>query len=464
MKQFILLFASCWILISCGDSKKSVLFDGSDMRGWQTKGGVELKEGLMILAGSNSSAILKGVDYRDFDLRLRLRTVNGGKGSLGFHTDGSPGKGYSVAINNDLNDPVWWRMTGSLLMVRNLTKSQAEDGDWFDMNVRVEGRAVSIKINDVPVVEYIEPLNPFRNETNKNKLLSSGSISLRSEGEGRIEIENMSVEVLDGKSVDINAQRAKANDEQNDGVIRLHQEDFPVIDCHVHLKGGFTKEEAAKKAMNTGVNYAVAPNCGVGALITTDAQAMDFLDSMRAGPFLIAMQAEGREWMTMFSEVVRDEFDFVFTDAMTFTDNEKRRVRLWIDEEVIIEDDQRYVDMIVDNLCKVLEEEPVDVYVNPFFLPKKLRERYDELWTEERVNRVIDVIAKNGRAMEINEVYRIPNKMVIMKAKKAGVKFTFGTNNRDAGFGNLEYSIKMKNECDITQQDMYKPKINLSSI
>jgi hypothetical protein len=43
-------------------------------------------------------------------------------------------------------------------------------------------------------------------------------------------------------------------DEQRDGIIRLQQRDFPVIDYHVHLKGDLTKEMAHAMSMNFGTN------------------------------------------------------------------------------------------------------------------------------------------------------------------------------------------------------------------
>lgn len=46
-------------------------------------------------------------------------------------------------------------------------------------------------------------------------------------------------------------------------------------------------------------------------------------------------------------------------------------------------------------------------------------------------------------------------------AKKAGVKFTFGSNNVTPEVSDLEYSIRMMKECDLTQTNMYKPKIKL---
>ena len=111
---------------------------------------------------------------------------------------------------------------------------------------------------------------------------------------------------------------AEANDEQNDEIIKLHQSDFPVLDYHVHLKGGLTKEVAAKQSRKTGINYTIAPNCGIGFPITNDQQVMDYLNEMRSQPFILGMQAEGREWITTFSPETLKEFDYVFTDALTF--------------------------------------------------------------------------------------------------------------------------------------------------
>jgi histidinol phosphatase-like PHP family hydrolase len=148
----------------------------------------------------------------------------------------------------------------------------------------------------------------------------------------------------------------------------------------------------------------------------------------------------------------------VFTDAMTFIDTKGNRTRLWIPEEVFIDDEQKYMDLIVDKIVAVMKE-PMDVYVNPTFLPDVMSDRYDEFWTEERMNRVIDAMVQNRKALEINNRYKIPHKTFIRKAKAAGLKFTFGTNNTDANLGKLEYCIEMKNECGITADDMYKPHI-----
>ncbi|MDR0794520.1 MAG: DUF1080 domain-containing protein [Tannerella sp.] len=453
----------CLFITSCQPSGSRVLFDSTNTNKWQTTGSVSTGNGILTLQGGNTQAVLKSGRYKNFELNLELRTTAGGKGFIAFHTDKTLSKGYRVAINNDRSDPVWWKMTGSLLSVRNLTKSFVKENDWFQMSIRVEGNFIAVAINGAPVVEYIQPAEPYRIAPNQAALLSEGTIALTGSGTGEIQIKSISIQTIQpGEMVgDINTQLAQAIDEQKDEIIKLHQEDFPVLDYHVHIKGGLTNENAAQRSRKTGINYAASPNCGVGFPITDDSGVIAFLDSMRSKPFILAMQAEGREWVTTFSPQVRNEFDYVFTDALTFTDTKGRRTRLWMPREVWIDNEQRYMDMIVDKICGVLKE-PMDMYVNPCFLPPQMEDRYDEFWTEARMNKFVEAMALSGKALEINARYKIPNKAIIQKAKAAGVKFTFGTNNAGADdLGLLEYCIQIKKECGITAQDMYKPKVKI---
>jgi len=170
------------------------------------------------------------------------------------------------------------------------------------------------------------------------------------------------------------------------------------------------------------------------------------------------MQAEGREWVNMFSKQAISLFDYVFTDAMTFIDDKGQRIRLWIPEEVHIDDKQAFMEMYVNRILSLLNNEPIDIYVNATFLPEAIQGEYNELWTKERMQKVIDALVKNKIALEINARYRIPSPEFIKLAKQAGVKFTFGTNNSDINFGRLEYCLQMLTECGLMMQDMYLPK------
>ncbi|MBK5196325.1 MAG: DUF1080 domain-containing protein [Proteiniphilum sp.] len=454
MKKILLtILTTILIMVSCtGDKKPRLLFDGENSDQWNSRGDVSLNNGALAL-NEGASILLKKGNYTGFELSVTARTVDNGKGLIAFHTDNNLEKGYQVALNNDLESAQWWTKTGSLLGVRNLTKSIVKTNEWFDMVIRVEGKAITVKLNGSPVVEYIEPASPFRTEENAAQLLSDGRFALRSTA-GTIEIQSISVTPLSDK-VDITQQQTEAIDETTDHIIRLHQENFPVLDYHVHLKG-ITTEQAAAQARRYGINYALAPNCGIGFPITSDEEVLQYLDAMEGQPFIQAMQGEGREWPETFSKEVRDRFDYVFTDALTFTDSKGRRTRLWIPEEVFIENEEQYMDLIVQKIADVMKE-PMDVYVNPNFLPDVMNDRYDVFWTNDRMDKVIASMVETGKVLEINHRYKIPNKAFIQKAKEAGLKFTFGTNNADGSFGKMEYCIEMKEACDITAADMYNP-------
>ena len=454
----VVLFMSIILMgiTSClGDNSPKSLFNGENTDQWKTQGMVEVENGVITI-NDGASLVLKKGNYTDFELNVKARTIDNGKGYIAFHTDNAA-DGYKVALNNDLESLQWWTKTGSLLSVRNLTKSTVKTNDWFEMNIRVEGKAVTVSVNGDPVVEYIEPASPYRTSEHATKLLSSGKFAIQSD-EGTIEIESIEVTPLSPAS-DIAQQQSLAIDETTDHIIKLHQENFPVLDYHVHLKG-LTAEEAARKARNYGINYALAPNCGIGFPITNDEEVIEYLEEMEGQPFIQAMQGEGREWPQTFSAEIREKFDYVFTDALTFTDTKGRRTRLWIPEEVFIENEQQYMDLIVQKIVDVMQE-PMDVYVNPNFLPDVMNDRYDEFWTDERMDKVIKAMVETNKILEINNRYEIPNKAFILKAKDAGLKFTFGTNNADGDFGKLEYCIRMKDECGLTAEDMYKPNMEI---
>jgi len=233
----------------------------------------------------------------------------------------------------------------------------------------------------------------------------------------------------------------------------------PIIDLHIHLKGGFTIEDAVKRSKEENIVYGIAVNCGKGFPIQRDEQIDSFINAMKSYPqFYLGMQAEGREWTGMFSKEAVAKFDYVFSDAMTFTDAKGRRNRIWLKNETWIDDEESFMDHYVNTIAGIIGSEPINIYVNPTFLPEQMAGRYDHFWTEERMDKVIRAARKKHVAIEINNRYRIPSEHFIIKAKKAGVKFTIGTNNVDSNFSGAEYAIEMIKKCQLTGSDFYIPE------
>jgi histidinol phosphatase-like PHP family hydrolase len=143
---------------------------------------------------------------------------------------------------------------------------------------------------------------------------------------------------------------------------------------------------------------------------------------------------------------------------MTIFDHHGKRTRLWINEEVQIPDKQAFMDHLVDTTVKILDDEPVDIYVNPTFLPEIIASEYNTMWTPQRMQRVIDAAKRNDVAIELNSRYRLPSPQFIKLAKKVGVKFTLGINNIDAELGRAEYGLEMIRECGLNDKDFWMPK------
>jgi histidinol phosphatase-like PHP family hydrolase len=233
---------------------------------------------------------------------------------------------------------------------------------------------------------------------------------------------------------------------------------FPITDLHIHLKGGFGIEDAVLKSKNENIRYGIVTNCGIGFPVHNDSQIDSVITSFKNYPqFFLGMQAEGREWLKNFSKESMAKFDYVFSDGMTFTDLKGRRNRIWIKEETWIDNEEEFMDYLVNTIVKILSTEPINIYVNPTFLPARMADRYDSFWTDERMDKVINAAREHNIAVEINNRYKIPSVEFIERAKKAGVKFSVGTNNVDANFTGAAYAIEVIQKCNLTQSDFYQP-------
>jgi sialate O-acetylesterase len=231
------------------------------------------------------------------------------------------------------------------------------------------------------------------------------------------------------------------------------------VDYHVHVKSDLTLDEALRRSAESGIAYGIAINGGASFPISSDAGLEPFLRETEGRAAYVAFQAEGREWVRLFTRPMLERFDYVFTDAMTWTDDSGKRMRLWMKDEVgPIADPQAFMEVLVKRATTIFRDEPIDLYVNPTFLPEAIRADYDRLWTPARMQAIVDGLAANGIAMEINNRYRIPSAAFIRLAKQAGVKFACGTNNAGAAdLGRNEYCSEMIRECGLAPSDFWNP-------
>ena len=458
-------------LVSGADNEWRPLFDGHSLEGWKASentGSWKVVDGLLAADGPRSHLFyvgpVHGAEFKNFELKAEVLTRAGCNSGIYFHTrfqpTGFPDKGFEVQVNNTYVGERNYRehkKTASLYAIRNIYKALVKDEEWFQMHISVRGNRAQVRLNDMLVVDYVQPDPPVTPPHFEGRVIDRGTFALQCHNDGsRAFFRNILVRPLPDE---LALSDPPAADDTFREILRLNAENYPVVDYHVHLKGGLTIDEALAESRRTGLQYGIAINCGLNFPVSSDEGARNYLDRMRGKPVFVALQGEGREWVKLVSRETIAKFDYVFTDAMTFTDDNGKRMRLWIKEEVgEIKDPQRFIDMYVKRIAGVLENEPIDIYANPTFLPEQIASDYDALWTAERISAVINAAKKNDVAIEINNRYRIPNSTFIRAAKKAGLKFSFGTNNADRMLGRCEYGLSMVKECGLAAGDFFVPR------
>ncbi len=442
-------------------------FDGKTLNGWKASentGSFKVIDGQIACDGPRSHLFYVGedgkADFRNFELSVEAMAGTGANSGVYFHTafqdTGWPGQGFEVQVHNARSGEGGYRenkLTGSLYGIRNVYKALVRDNEWFTMAMIVKGRQVQVRVNDCLVVDYIQP-----DGDQPARRLGHGTFALQChDPNSKVFYRNLRVRRLPDDLPETFKAGPPATDYDRK-ILRLGSDNYPVVNYHAHLKGGLTLEEVLTLSRQSGVFYGIAVNCGQGFPITDDAGIDAFLKTMEGRPVFVGMQAEGREWVKMFSREAIARFDYVITDAMTITDDSGRRMRLWIDDEVPeIKDKEGFMEMLVNRTVRILTTEPIDIYVNPTFLPASIAADYDRLWTEARMKRVVEAAAKNRIAIEINSRYRLPGPAFLRLAKAAGCQFTFGTNNAGRDIGLLDYGFRMVDELGLKWQDMWTP-------
>lgn len=457
---------------AAGDDEWLPLFDGRSLTGWkagQNSGVFRAADGQIVAQGSRAwlyySGPVHNADFENFEFTAEARLEPGAQSGIYFHTPfqwpGEPEAGFKVLLANTARGPGGYaenRKTGSLFGVRNVYKQFVKDGEWCRIDLVVRQKQVQVRLNRMLVVDYLEPDPPVEGDPRFHRVLNHGTFALAAPGPGGAAyFRNLRVRPLADDVPQLSNEKSFVDEVYRD-IIRLSNTNIPLVDSHTHLKGGLTLEQALANSRRTGIFYGIAINCGINLPVHDDATVRAYLETMRDQPCYVAMQAEGREWRSCVSRDLAARFDYIFTDAMTFSDDKGKRMRIWMPEEVgVIRDQQAFMEMLVDRIEHILRE-PIDIYANPTYIPDQMAGGYDALWTPPRMDRVIHAALANDVAIEINNRRKIPSPAFIKRAKAAGCKFSFGTNNGEAELGRLEYPIQMVMECGLTWEDMFVPR------
>ena len=164
------------------------IFNGKDLSGWKTTDenpdSFKVEDGVLIVDGPRAHLFYVGEDgdasFKNFEFKAEVKTFEKANSGIYFHTEwqknGWSTKGYEAQVNNTHGDP---KKTGGLYAIEDNFKAPAEDGEWFDYHIIVDGKDITIKIDDKTIVEYTEPDDAERPQNMKDRLLDEGTFAIQ---------------------------------------------------------------------------------------------------------------------------------------------------------------------------------------------------------------------------------------------------------------------------------------------
>jgi hypothetical protein len=192
------------------------LFNGKDLTGWKSNVATDdknesgasvftVENGEIKVSGGRAHLFYVGPDgkasFKNFEVKAKVKTTPGSNSGFYIHTKYQdtnwPDAGYECQVNSTHKDP---KKTGSLYGVINilvLKPGEAEpkggkhikrdmapskDGEWFDYDIKVEGKHITLKVNGETTVDFTEPegWDPAKELNNMpGRKLSEGTFAIQ---------------------------------------------------------------------------------------------------------------------------------------------------------------------------------------------------------------------------------------------------------------------------------------------
>ncbi len=162
------------------------IWDGTSLKGWKASENSEswsVDESRLKCAGPRSHLFYVGDDqpFEDFEFECEVMTTEGSNAGIYFHTKyqetGWPRYGYECQVNISHGDP---KKSGSLYSVVDVDLPDGiADNEWYKTTIKVEGKRVTVSINDKALYHYTEPADkaPFSDAFDRR--LGSGTFTLQ---------------------------------------------------------------------------------------------------------------------------------------------------------------------------------------------------------------------------------------------------------------------------------------------
>ncbi len=255
------------------------LFDGTSLDGWRPQqlpagqSAWKVVDGALAADGPMCHLFyagpLRNGDFKNFELEIEASAAPNSNSGIYFHAayqaKSWPQKGFEVQINN--SQPGEYRKTGSLYNVRNMYKQFVADNAWFMTNILVRGKSVQVRVNGMLMVDYVEPtpahVPPYGME--KQRMLDRGTFALQChDANSRARFRGIRVRPLPDDTPTPGGAIVTADDTFKK-ILDTGSRGIPMLDLHVHPKGGLSVDQALALSRSGGIQYGLAGELRTGS-------------------------------------------------------------------------------------------------------------------------------------------------------------------------------------------------------
>jgi histidinol phosphatase-like PHP family hydrolase len=241
------------------------------------------------------------------------------------------------------------------------------------------------------------------------------------------------------------------------------------VDCHAHSTmsdGALDVPQLIERVTGRGVRPSVSDHISrdvTGAVASIDA-IRGYLDELERYPI-----ARGGEfcWHDALWRELPDDL------AVRFTHRLGSLHGIYLDDRTLVHAFSRrfpaslsrdaYMDALVTNAEQLATTMPVDILAHPTLVNLTLRDvPADELWTEEREDRLVGALLAAGIAFEISARYK-PHERLVRRAIDHGVRISLGSDGHSADqVGDLTFPLALARHCGARDEDLFDPYTRLA--
>jgi hypothetical protein len=150
--------------------------------------------------------------------------------------------------------------------------------------------------------------------------------------------------------------------------VKISEEnDFPLVDLHVHLTNEFTIETVMQIAKEKKVKFGIVDHPAVWA-IKDDADLKKYIDKLRKYPVFVGLQPIEMGWSKQFSPELLSKIDYILMDPQRVQMANGETLRIW-EFNTYVENTEDFMDRYMTHTMDILNNEPINIFGWPLFLP-----------------------------------------------------------------------------------------------